>query len=197
MSDSSSTSSVISSIGYDNYEDLDDYKPGGRHPLHIGEHINNGRYGIMNRLGSGSFSTVWLAYDKSSTEHRFVALKVLTAEATKRACVGSLLYTGEKKVGKSFVVEVLDRFEITGPNGVHQCVVAELLGPTVKAVLEEDAFTGLPSKLGIPFRKRLVMECITGVAELHSRGVVHGGACSSSSPLLPQIGGKADDSKIS
>src|SRR5690554_1152666 len=178
MSDSSSTSSVISSIGYDNYEDLDDYKPGGRHPLHIGEHINNGRYGIMNRLGSGSFSTVWLAYDKSSTEHRFVALKVLTAEATTRACVGSLLYTGEKKLGKSFVVEVLDRFEITGPNGVHQCVVTELLGPTVKAVLF-DVARRFPSKLGVPLRKRLVMECLTAVRELHSRGVMHGGAYSS------------------
>lgn len=169
-------------LGYGRYEELDDYKPGGRHPLHIGDYLNNGRYWIMNRLGSGTFSTVWLAFDGNSTEHRFVAVKVLTAEASERASVASLLHMGEKKSGRSFVVEVLDSFETTGPNGVHQCVVTELLGPTLEAVVEAIARQGLTPKLGAQSRKRLILECLTGVAELHSRGVVHGGAYCSSSP---------------
>jgi serine/threonine-protein kinase SRPK3 len=50
-------------------EDLTDYQPGGFHPVHLGDtfsklpHSENPRYRILHKLGSGSFSTVWLARD--------------------------------------------------------------------------------------------------------------------------------------
>jgi hypothetical protein len=54
-------------------EGLADYKIGGYHPMHIGEVLIN-RYVIVQKLGWGHFSTVWLAKDiKFNT---FVALKI-------------------------------------------------------------------------------------------------------------------------
>lgn len=54
-------------------EGLDDYKKGGYHPIFIGE-VLMGRYVVLQKLGWGHFSTVWLARDvKYQT---YVAIKV-------------------------------------------------------------------------------------------------------------------------
>jgi len=54
-------------------EGVQDYKIGGYHPVHIGESVN-GRYVIIQKIGWGHFSTVWLAKDfKFDT---YVALKI-------------------------------------------------------------------------------------------------------------------------
>lgn len=38
------------------------YKPGGFHPVYIGD-IFNDRYRILNKIGYGVYSTVWLVQD--------------------------------------------------------------------------------------------------------------------------------------
>jgi serine/threonine-protein kinase SRPK3 len=54
-------------------EGLPDYRIGGYHPVHVGE-VFLDRYIIVQKLGWGHFSTVWLTKDlKHDT---FVALKV-------------------------------------------------------------------------------------------------------------------------
>lgn len=43
-------------------EDLDRYRPGGYHPVHLGD-VFNDRYVVVRKLGYGQYSTVWLARD--------------------------------------------------------------------------------------------------------------------------------------
>ncbi|CAI6079015.1 unnamed protein product [Clonostachys chloroleuca] len=43
-------------------EGTDNYRPGGFHPVHLGD-VLDGRYHIFRKLGSGGQSTVWLARD--------------------------------------------------------------------------------------------------------------------------------------
>lgn len=43
-------------------EDLDRYRPGGYHPVHLGD-VFNDRYMVVRKLGYGQYSTVWLARD--------------------------------------------------------------------------------------------------------------------------------------
>lgn len=45
-------------------EKLDRYRPGGYHPVLVGDTFKDGRYTIVNKLGFGGYSTVWLAWDK-------------------------------------------------------------------------------------------------------------------------------------
>jgi hypothetical protein len=45
-------------------EPLHRYKPGGYHPLVLGEVLNNGRYKIIHKLGWGGYSTTWAAKDQ-------------------------------------------------------------------------------------------------------------------------------------
>lgn len=42
---------------------IEAYRPGGYHPIHLGDLLAEGRYKILRKLGFGSFSTVWLAKD--------------------------------------------------------------------------------------------------------------------------------------
>jgi len=55
--------------GDDNVENLRMYKPGGYHPVHLGDVLpkmsasRKPRYRVMQKLGHGAFSTVWLARD--------------------------------------------------------------------------------------------------------------------------------------
>ena len=54
-------------------EGIDDYKRGGYHPVHVGEILMD-RYVVIQKLGWGHFSTVWLSRDfKYDT---YVAIKV-------------------------------------------------------------------------------------------------------------------------
>ncbi|CAK84793.1 unnamed protein product, partial (macronuclear) [Paramecium tetraurelia] len=55
-------------------EDYEDYKKDGYHPVSIGDKFHNGRFQVIQKLGWGHFSTVWLAHDKQSETH--VALKI-------------------------------------------------------------------------------------------------------------------------
>ncbi len=58
---------------YSEDEGIDDYKEGGYHPIFVGE-VLNGRYVVLQKLGWGHFSTVWLCRDiKFGT---YVAIKV-------------------------------------------------------------------------------------------------------------------------
>ena len=41
---------------------VEDYHPGGYHPVHLGDVFNN-QYKVLRKLGEGSYSTVWLAWD--------------------------------------------------------------------------------------------------------------------------------------
>ncbi|KAK4241522.1 hypothetical protein C8A03DRAFT_30244, partial [Achaetomium macrosporum] len=43
-------------------ENVELYKPGGYHPIDIGDAITNGEdsYTVAHKLGHGGFSTVWL-----------------------------------------------------------------------------------------------------------------------------------------
>lgn len=51
----------------ENAEDMSCYKPGGYHPVTLGEILPSSpvtgrpRYKILNKLGHGAFATVWLA----------------------------------------------------------------------------------------------------------------------------------------
>ena len=60
----------------DDVEEIENYCPGGFHPINIEDEIE-GRYKVVHKLGNGGFSAVWLARDKLA--ERYVALKIIVA----------------------------------------------------------------------------------------------------------------------
>ncbi|KAI9679435.1 MAG: hypothetical protein M1817_005457 [Caeruleum heppii] len=66
---------------------------------------------------------------------------------------------------------MLDHFKLDGPNGTHDCLVLELLGPSVTDLLEA-RFRGerLPAKLA----KSIAKQALLGLDCLHQQKIAHG-----------------------
>jgi len=106
----------------DSEEEEDSYKPGGYHPVQIGE-VYNARFTVLEKLGWGHFSTVWKCYDAKLNQ--VVAMKVQkSARHYTEAAVDEIellecVNEAAKKDGgyEPKVVRLIDSFEHTGPNG--------------------------------------------------------------------------------
>ena len=42
---------------------IEQYRPGGYHPVDLGNEFKDGQYKVIRKLNYGSVSTVWLAHD--------------------------------------------------------------------------------------------------------------------------------------
>lgn len=174
-------------------ESLLKYARGGYHPVCLGDTFKDGRYQVCHRLGWGSFSIVWLARDTRYTtrkrempfdviliylrDQRWVSIKIKTAESSTNNRelhnLQSLCQCAEGNLGHNGIVQLLDHFIHQGPNGKHQCLVFELLGPTVGEVIETrvDMKDPIPPKMILRMSKQL----LRAVAFIHRVGYVHGG----------------------
>ncbi|KAF7324783.1 Protein kinase [Mycena kentingensis (nom. inval.)] len=108
-----------------------DYRPGGLHPVHLGDVFNN-RYKVVHKLGHGASSTTWLVEDADTGG--FASVKIIAASRrfTELPVLKHLEATySATEEGSKHVVRMLDHFEHEGPNGTHQCIVQEVLGPSL------------------------------------------------------------------
>ncbi|PWY80089.1 kinase-like protein [Aspergillus eucalypticola CBS 122712] len=114
-------------------EKLSKYRPGGYHPVSLGDTFKDDRYQIHHKLGWGGFSTVWLAYDKE--KNQWVSVKIMRAHTSQGSRgLYNLQLLADRSQGKpsaKYIVSVFDSFTHQGPNGTHLCIVFELLGPSV------------------------------------------------------------------
>ncbi|KAJ0123879.1 hypothetical protein J7T55_012350 [Diaporthe amygdali] len=153
-------------------EPLHRYCIGGYHPLKLGDVLKHGRYRIMHKVGWGGYSTTWAARDQQ--EDRYVALKVSVSEKrdnreSEILRVISALPKGHP--GQDHVVQMVDHFEETGPNGTHECLVLELLGPNVPDLIDW-IYTDerLPARLA----KSIAHQALLGVGFLSTYEIGHG-----------------------
>jgi len=111
-------------------------------------------------------------------DNQWVAVKVITSDRTgnsrELASHRALAKHSRGLVEDVPLIHLLDDFLHTGVNGQHQCLVFELLGPSVNLVLAgfretDDLFV---TKEIFTISTRLLQ----AVAFLHSVGYAHGGA---------------------
>lgn len=156
-------------------EDSEDYCKGGYHPVQVGETYNNGRYVIIRKLGWGHFSTVWLSRDTTTGKH--VALKVVRSAAhyTETAIdeiklLKRIVEANPNHPGRKHVVSLLDSFEHKGPNGVHVCMVFEVLGENLLVLIKRWNHRGIP----MPLVKQITKQVLLGLDYLHREcGIIH------------------------
>jgi serine/threonine-protein kinase SRPK3 len=73
----------------------------------------------------------------------------------------------------SYVVHLFDDFVHEGPNGSHQCLVFEFLGPTVDTEARDTQYFG--ERLDTDTITRVSSQMLEGVALMHESGYTHGG----------------------
>ena len=153
-------------------EDLDRYRPGGYHPLQIGDDLHDGQYRLVDKLGYGGYSTIWLA--RNLPRARYVAMKVITADASACTPEPSLinsLVNSLSTSGKEIIPPLLDEFWVAGPNGKHRCIVTAPAQMSLFDAKEVSIFGLFQPKVA----RSIISQLIRGVAFLHSEHVVHGG----------------------
>ena len=156
-------------------EDSEDYCKGGYHPVSVGETYKDGKYTVVRKLGWGHFSTVWLS--KDNTNGRHVALKVVRSAAhyTETAIdeiklLKKVVEANPNHPGKKHVVSLLDSFEHKGPNGVHVCMVFEVLGENLLGLIKRWNHRGIP----MPLVKQITKQVLLGLDHLHREcGIIH------------------------
>lgn len=175
-------------------EQLERYSSGGYHPIEIGDVLHH-RFKIVDKLGYGGFSTVWLARD--GLLQSYVAVKVNvsgrgglipherrppghTEAATLRAMAASLInqqLDPSLLLGSKAVPKLLGEFKIHGPNGTHPCQV-------ITPARQDLWIASLCNKslFRIKVARVLAARLIGAVAFVHSRGYVHGGSYCSHMP---------------
>jgi serine/threonine-protein kinase SRPK3 len=97
------------------------YRPGGHHPINLGDVVRD-KFMIIHKLGNGGFAIVWLA--RNLEKHKYVALKILRADAPDREI--KILKQIESAVRSTRIAHLYETFMLSGPNGVHQCLVLDL-----------------------------------------------------------------------
>ncbi|KAI1301119.1 serine/threonine protein kinase, CMGC group [Mortierella claussenii] len=159
----------------DEEEDMEDYKRGGYHYISVGDVFHEGRYVTLRKLGWGHFSTVWLARD--TVENRHVALKVVKSAShyTETAIdeiklLERVVQANPNAPGRKYVVELLDHFMHRGPNGLHVCMVFEVLGENLLSVIKRYRHRGIP----IHLVRQIIHQVLMGLDYMHREcGIIH------------------------
>lgn len=171
----------------DGDEGTDGYKLGGYHQVNIGDKFN-ARYNVVEKLGWGHFSTVWMCWDKKAAEKgtsEFIALKIQKSAAHYReaaldeiellSCASSAALSDQvmQEFGPSYdpcVVLLLNHFDHNGPNGRHVCMSFEMLGDNLLKVIKKYDYRGIP----IPIVKNFVRQILVGLDFLHRHcSIIH------------------------
>lgn len=177
-------------------EEYEDYKPTGYHPAYIGENFKEGRYKIVQKLGWGYFSTVWMAYDKETNKN--VALKIqkskdnyaeaaedeiellqqLNSSKNSKEWEETRAYLNKEKnmnltKDDIYNIEIIDNFVHYGMHGKHYCSTFDIMGPNLLDIMTyfDDEFeAGIP----IPIVKKIAKQMMIALDYMHRMaGIIH------------------------
>ncbi|KAF5673688.1 CMGC SRPK kinase [Fusarium circinatum] len=151
------------------------YHPGGYHPVHLGDVIQE-RYHIIRKVGWGQYSTVWLVVDMKM--NRYVSLKITLATQTDDTSKEVSIYRSHLQDESPFLVLLHDTIRIKGSNGEHDGLVFETMGPNLTTLLKirPEFQIGEPweRRFTKSFAKEALRDTIQALHFLHEHGVIHG-----------------------
>lgn len=144
-------------------------------PAWPGLALNNGRYTVLRKLGSGVYSSVWLV-SKNTDEpgFKYMAAKILTVDGTRRHKAGQMrelefLETVTAREEVDCLPLLRDHFEEQGVQGPHLCIVMNLLGSDISSFRRSHPKQALP----IHIVRNVISMVVEALSYLHDSGIVH------------------------
>lgn len=132
---------------------------------------------MLRKLGWGHFSTVWLVHDRSTDG--LAALKVqksathYTEAARDEIKLLSQIREGDADDTKC-CCRIFDSFEHSGPHGRHVCMVFEVLGENLLALIKKYSYQGI----SVDVVRNLTRKILVGLDYLHRYAPVISGVIS-------------------
>jgi hypothetical protein len=144
-------------------EDINLYPRGLCYPICIGEVLAD-RYRILHKLGYGSFSTVWMAYDM--TDDKDVALKILMLGDSEEREYQIQCEIIRAVRDTTHLLVYKNTFLLYSPHGHHRVMVFPLLGPNLR---------DRPCRKPLATRISFAIQLLQALRSLHNGEIVHGG----------------------
>jgi hypothetical protein len=176
-------------------EDFEDYKWDGYHPVSLGESFNDKRYGVIQKLGWGNFSTVWMVKDKKTSlpeKSDYYAMKIQKSKPsyaevaldelellraledgknkpewdTTLAGYNKIFPETTLKKEHNYCINLLDNFAHYGMHGKHYCIVFPIMGPNLLDLMR---FFVDEKEHGVPLKlvKRITRQMLIGMDYMH------------------------------
>lgn len=122
---------------YEGIEALDHFRPGGYHPIHLQDELDNGRYRVIHKLYIHWDAAVsWLCRDQHAEIPRYVDVHILTADESGAEEIATAkkirdMCKDEPDLHRRLRLPPRD-FTSHSANGTHICLVYPVLGPQVE-----------------------------------------------------------------
>jgi tRNA A-37 threonylcarbamoyl transferase component Bud32 len=142
----------------------DDGRPRGRTELAV-DRVIDGRYRILQPIGAGGFSQVYLAQDTGLG--REVALKVLDGDAAADSDLRRLFVKNAKSLAQLSHPNLVSIQAVGEVDGKPYIAMEHVSGPSLRERIERGG--ALPVSEAI----RLATEIANGLGFAHSRGIIH------------------------
>ncbi|KAK5696512.1 hypothetical protein LTR97_007815 [Elasticomyces elasticus] len=155
-------------------ETLDGYRPERYYPATLGQLFHN-RYQVVGKLAYGIASTVWLCRDLNHAPEAptHIAMKIYANDLPtyrELPIYKHLSSLPSKHIGGRNVRQLLESFEIAGPDGKHTCLVHEACGQSLSQLMKL-----MPGKLfQTNILRQMMRPILNGLQYLHSEAkIVH------------------------
>ncbi|KLJ07357.1 hypothetical protein EMPG_17166 [Blastomyces silverae] len=147
-------------------ERLERYYPGGFYPLKLGDRLCDGCYSIIQNLGFGGSSTVWLASNQKQQE--LVAIKIKAADSASESQEVDILK--HLHPHHPLIRQLLDSFIEISPNGAHDCLVME----AASCSLTQSKSLAVHRLLNLRIARAIAADLVLAVQFLHGQSIIHG-----------------------
>ncbi|KAF1948220.1 putative srpk [Byssothecium circinans] len=158
-------------------EPLEHYSHGGYHPIHIGDKLHSAQYTIVNKLGWGGSSTVWLATD-AHDKNACVVISISKASMAKHCRevlmpkIDYLRAGDDEHPGKKHIIFPKEFFMHESCNGRHFCLVMDFEGQVVSRATNRGQ--GAATRpLPLARAKEAILDLGDGLRYMHDLGMAH------------------------
>ena len=149
---------------YDTYSDASDSDEDSDDEIDFAGTILNNKYILINKIGGGSYSSVWLSYNINNK--KFYATKVQNIDDYDDG-LEEVRFLKELNKGKClYLNKMIEHFKYKTAGGVHICMIFDLLAGSLYDVIKNGKYDkGLP----INIVKKIIYQLLIAMNALNKK----------------------------